>query len=237
MPASPDPVKPNAQYNVAAPESLAMRAALHMRRRMYARFLRELAPRPEESVLDVGVTSDRSYANSNYFEAWYPHKHRITAVGLDDASFLEDLYPGLRFQRADGRELPFADGSFDLVHCAAVIEHAGSRAEQARLLAELWRVCRRGVCVTTPNRWFPVEVHTGVPLLHWLPPKHFRAWLVRRGRGFFADERNLNLLSAGTLRSLCSRAGLPEPQVIRMRLGGWPSNLVAVVRRPQPAVD
>jgi hypothetical protein len=24
--------------------------------------------------------------------------------------------------------------------------------------------------VTTPNRWFPLEVHTLLPLVHWLPP-------------------------------------------------------------------
>jgi hypothetical protein len=24
--------------------------------------------------------------------------------------------------------------------------------------------------VTTPNRWFPLEVHTLLPFVHWLPP-------------------------------------------------------------------
>ena len=23
--------------------------------------------------------------------------------------------------------------------------------------------------ITTPNRWFPVELHTCLPLVHWLP--------------------------------------------------------------------
>ena len=30
------------------------------------------------------------------------------------------------------------------------------------------RVGKR-VFLTTPNRWFPVEVHTRLPLVHWLP--------------------------------------------------------------------
>ena len=25
--------------------------------------------------------------------------------------------------------------------------------------------------MTTPNRWFPVEVHTRLPLVHWLPDR------------------------------------------------------------------
>lgn len=231
-PGRPDAAhKPNAQYNVAAPDSLAMRAALHMRRRMFARFMAEARPSPEDLVLDVGVTSDEAYEHSNYFEAWYPHPQRITAVGLDDARFLEARYPGLRFQRADARALPFPDRSFDLVHCAAVIEHVGSREQQARLLAELWRVARRMVFVTTPNRGFPVEVHTGVPLLHWLPPRHFRAWLRRTGRGFFADEANLNLLRGRDLLALARTAGAPAPRLVRMRLAGFTSNLVLVLAR------
>jgi hypothetical protein len=99
--------KPNAQYNVAAPDSLAIRVTARMRRRMYDRFVAVARPAEHESVLDVGVTSDRSYASSNYLEAWYPAKHRLTACGLDDASFLEEQYPGLRFVPADGLALPF----------------------------------------------------------------------------------------------------------------------------------
>jgi hypothetical protein len=32
--------------------------------------------------------------------------------------------------------------------------------------------------VTTPNRWFPLEVHTLRPFVHWLPPAG-RARLIR----------------------------------------------------------
>jgi len=45
---------------------------------------------------------------------------------------------------------------------------AGGRGGQRAFVHELCRVSRR-VFVTTPNRWFPIEVHTLLPLVHWLP--------------------------------------------------------------------
>src|SRR5215213_7434140 len=108
--------KPNDQYNAATPDSLAVRIGLRVRHRMFDEFMRRLKPRPADTALDIGVTSDRTYTVSNYFEALYPFKARITAAGLGDASFLATLYPGLTYVQANAIRLPFADAAFDLVH-------------------------------------------------------------------------------------------------------------------------
>lgn len=221
----------NAQYNVAAPNSLAARLAGYQRRRMFERFLTASGVRAGDTIIDVGATSDRGYEHSNYLEAWYSHKERITAVGTDDASFLEQLYPGLTFRQADGRDLPFPDRSFDFSHSSAVIEHVGSRADQTRLLAELWRVCRKGLFVTTPNRWFPVELHSVLPLVHWLPPRVFRAILRGFGHEMLADEANLNLMSRRDLLNAAAAARIADARVESARLGGWTSNLLLIARR------
>src|SRR5699024_1602605 len=63
----------------------------------------------------------------------------------------------------------FVDNAFDYVISNAVIEHLGGPVGGAQLLAESDRVARKGWAHTTPNRRFPFELHTGVPLLHWLP--------------------------------------------------------------------
>ena len=118
--------------------------------------MENMAPQSEHTILDVGAKSDRNYDHSNYFEAWYPNPACVTATGIDDASFLEQVFPGMRFAKADGRNLPFADCSFDFVHSSAVLEHVGSSSQQLDFLKELWRVARRGIFLT-PNRWFPIE--------------------------------------------------------------------------------
>ena len=124
----------NAQYNLSAPDSIPVKIAAYQRRRMFDSFLSATGIQEQDTVLDIGVTSDRSYSHSNYLEQWYPYKDRITATGMDDAKFLEDIYPGLRFVLADGRSLPFADQEFDYVHSAAVLEHVGNPDKQTCFL-------------------------------------------------------------------------------------------------------
>lgn len=221
----------NAQYNIAKPASLPVRIAAHQRRRMFADFMRCMRPEEQDTILDVGATSDETYDHSNYLLAWYPYKHRITAVGLDDADFLEVKYPGVIFRKADARALPFFDDSFDYVHSSAVLEHVGSCEEQTRFLAELWRVSRKGVYLTTPNRWFPIEFHTTLPLVHWLP-RHWFATILRWLRlDFFSDEANLNLLSRRKLMRMASVCGMDRPRITNVALLGWPTNLLLSARK------
>jgi ubiquinone/menaquinone biosynthesis C-methylase UbiE len=225
---------PNSQYNVATPESTAIKLAHFQRSRMYCRFLKETKIQPQDTLLDVGATSDQSYSCSNYVEAWYPHKTKITAVGIDDARYLETLYPGITFITADGLDLPFDDASFDVVHSSAVLEHVGGRKNQARLLEECARVARKSAFLTTPNRWFPIEVHTSLPLLHWFPKPVFRALMRRIGRAFFAEEANLNLLGSTELRRLTDATldgSAFSYKVETIALAGWPSNLLLTVHR------
>jgi ubiquinone/menaquinone biosynthesis C-methylase UbiE len=198
---------------------------------MFSTFMRRLNPGPQETVLDIGVTGDQLYSVSNYFEALFPYKANITAAGLDDASHLETLYPGLKFVQANALDLPFDEGEFDLVHSSAVLEHVGSFENQTKMVAECLRVARRAIFLTTPNRWFPVEFHTQLPLLHWLPPATFRGLLRRFGYNFFADERNLNLMSGRQLQR--ASAGIPgwNREIATAKLLGWDSNLILIATK------
>ena len=149
----------------------ASRVSMRSRERKLQLFLSLLHPGPETSVVDVGVTDAPFGGGStdNFFEALYPWPERITGVGHTDLSRFSAAFPAVRAVRADGRELPFADGEFDLGFSNAVVEHvAGGREGQRQFVHELCRVSKR-VFVTTPNRMFPLEVHTLLPFVHWLP--------------------------------------------------------------------
>lgn len=218
--------KPNAQYNVAASGSLADRTGDRVRRQMFDRFLELLRPLPDDKVLDIGVTSDQTYVASNYFELLYPFKKNIIASGVDDAAFLERLYPGLKFLQADALRLPFRDDQFDIVHSSAVLEHVGSTENQSTMISECLRVARRGICLTTPNRWFPLELHTQLPLVHWLPKPVHRAAFRALGHAFFAEERNLNLMSRSDLSKIATRFSGWRFEIVPAKLLGLTSNLM-----------
>lgn len=223
--------KPNDQYNLAAPDSLAVRIGAHVRKQMFRTFTSHLKPTMSDMVLDVGVTSDQVYSVSNYFEALYPFKDRLTAAGIDDASFLKTLYPGVRFVQANALDLPFADASFDLVHSSAVLEHIGSFKNQAKMIRECLRVARRGIFVTTPNRWFPVEFHTQLPFVHWLPARFYRQIFRQLGYGFFAEESNLNLLSRRQLEKMVDKIDSWKFEILSAKLFGLTSNLMLFASR------
>ncbi len=64
------------------------------------------------------------------------------------------LNPVRDVSQADGRHIPFADGSFDLVIAHHVLHHI---ADQTCALAEMVRVTSRYVVIADLNRWNPVN--------------------------------------------------------------------------------
>ncbi|MEB3334684.1 MAG: class I SAM-dependent methyltransferase [Cyanobacteriota bacterium] len=216
-------MKAESEYIAPRLGGFGPKLAWKVRREIYRRFIERLQPQANWLVLDVGVTSDRT-PDSNFFEKLYPYSPSLTAVGLEDASFLEQEHPGLKFIKADACQLPFETNSFDLAFCSAVIEHVGSRQRQQNLIRELTRVSRIAI-VTTPNRYFPLEFHTLTPLLHWLKPSIFRRFLALTGRSFFADEKNLHLLSEDDMDMIVKDERL-ACEKHHHRLLGLTSNLV-----------
>ena len=203
--------------------TLAWRA----RSAIYKRFVERLAPRPDDTVLDVGVTCDSLHGESNFFEQLYPYKQRITCVGTEDASDIEVAHPGVRFtQVVSGEPLPFPAKRFKIAFSNAVVEHVGSREHQRRFVREILRVSER-FFVVVPNRWFAIEPHTGLPLIHYLPAPAFRGALRWSGHAFWAKEENLNLLGRADLAGLFPADASTTIEAVGIGWIGYRSNIAA----------
>jgi len=201
---------------------MASKISFMVRRNMFDLFMAFMNPAPFDRILDVGVTPDQLLPESNFFEQLYPFTNRLTVTSIEDASFLEIRYPGLSFVQTGTDELPFDDNSFDIVFCSAVLEHVGSRMNQQHFVNELLRVARR-FFIITPNRQFPIEFHTFLPVIHWLPQPIHQKILRQLGLRFWAKTDNLNLLTPRSLLAL-----FPDTtniHLIRLKLAGFPSNL------------
>jgi len=198
-------------------EKIADSISARSRKKKFDQFLRLVAPRPDETLIDVGVNTEEYSAADNYLEKFYSYPENITAVGIGDLSLFRERYPKAKSFEGDGRALPFGDNSFDIAYSNAVIEHVGStRADQLQFLTELVRVSKRGY-LTTPNRHFPIEIHTRTPLLHLLlPKKMFDAFLVFIGKEWATGDY-MHLLSKKDIHSLFADAHISNYTLLENR--------------------
>ncbi len=216
-------------YQAASQRSLGERLTVLARDRIFDDFVRIAAPRPRDAILDVGV-SDVVNDAANVLERRYGHPERITAVGLGDGAAFRAEYPCVTYRRIEAnRPLPFPDRAFELAASNAVLEHVGSRQHQIAFVRELVRVSRK-VFVTVPNRFFPIEHHTAIPLLHYWDAGFARG-CAALGKDEWASEKNLILMSRRSLAALAP-PGIPcRIGYTGIALGPFSSNIFMFLDR------
>lgn len=233
------------------------RVAEASRRKRATLFHSALQPEPTASLIDLGGGKGRHLAE------FLPQMRNATIADFNPAALAHarTVY-GFKTRLVDGSEiLPFADQEFDIVFCSSVIEHVtGEKAaaverfkrdgaafrreawrHQVQFASELRRIGRR-YFVQTPNRFFPVEVHSWIPLIGVLPT-HWQ-WLVIRVFNRFWPRKDENpdwaLLSYREMVEL-----FPDATIHRERFMGLTKSIIAVghgeagraPRREHPAVE
>lgn len=212
-------------YQHAGRIPLARRVSALARRRVYQLFLETMRPAATDRVLDVGTTDD-SGVESNMLEQLYPHRRQLTCLSLSDGKAILTAYPGVHHvQSFRGQPFPFERNAFAIVYCNAVLEHVGTAAQQREFLQEICRVAPRRF-VVVPNARFPIEHHTGLPLIHYLPKMWFRKLLRGGSYDVWSHEENLNYISAAELRATWPD-GRPNITYAGIGVGVLKSNLVA----------
>jgi len=214
-------------YQAAAPRSLGERITVLARDRIYDDFIAICQPGRDDTILDVGV-SDVVNDAANMMQRKYPFPEQITAVGLGSGEDFRAAYPLTQYlQIGANQRLPFADGQFDVATSNAVLEHVGSPEHQELFVHELIRVARK-VFISVPNRYFPVEHHTAIPLLHYSDAA-FHLACRAFGKMEWAVAENLILMSRTSLARLVPEHVGAETAYTGLRLGPFSSNLYLFV--------
>ena len=155
---------------------------------------------------------------------------RLTLVNIDD-SFSQEDWPGMSFEVGDGRELRYADASFDVAFSNSAIEHVGTFDDQRRFADELRRV-GKGVWVQTPAKEFFIEPHLFTPFIHRLPRetqrrlvRNFtvRGWIERPDQEAVDGLLNVRLLTRREMESL-----FPDCELIEEKFLGMTKSYIAV---------
>jgi len=203
------------------------------RERKYMYFLSEIRDQRSEirdQILDVGFANIEYSPVDNYLEKNYPFTADITALGLqtEGNELFSKRYPEVNTVLYDGGIFPFDDKKFDIGWSNAVLEHVGGEDRQILFVKELCRTCKK-VFFTTPNRFFPVELHTRLPLVHWLPKSLCDR--IYNALGFkWATGDAINLLSKRNLKKILKLAGVKSYTIKHNRLLGFTMDFCVVIK-------
>jgi hypothetical protein len=189
----------------------------HFRKQRMQRFVSRFCVNSTTKVLDLGGSA----------LVWEVAEVRpdLTILNLSQNRFNGDWFKRVE---GDACAAPFADQSFDIVFSNSVVEHVGSWDRQQEFAAECMR-CGKSFFVQTPNRWFPIDLHTLLPFVHWLPrlftacvPWSPRVILARSGKEELNDLMGLQLLTKKQMEML-----FPGAEIIEEKFCGFTKSLLA----------
>ena len=185
----------------------------------------------KNSIIDIGTTPSLDDIQNIILSKIKDNKKVVCLSNLN-CKILKKKYPNIKkILKGDGRNNKLPNDSFDIVHSNATIEHVGSYKNQLLFIKECLRISKKYVFIQTPNRFYPVDFHTIIPFIHWLPKKIHRKILKIIGLNFYSLEKNLNLLSKIELINLCEKLNIKNYKIIKHKLCFITSNLILLIKK------
>lgn len=180
------------------------------------------------SFLDIGTTEEIDLKSSNFFVKNFKNiklKKSISDQNIELKDFSDILKKSITSNFTIDEITRFKS---DLVISSATIEHVGNLSNQNKMIKNIISLTNKFFFVTTPNRFFPIDFHTKLPLIHMLPKKMHRYILTKIGLNEYALEENLNLLDFNTLEQLIKAQNIEnfKIKIFKIKLFGLTSNLL-----------
>ena len=125
-----------------------------------------------EHALDIGTTDDDGFESSNYLIKNLRNikiYRSISDQKINSKFFSKTLTKSItdNFSHEE-----IENYSSDLVISNATIEHVGDKNSQIKMTENIIKLSKKIFVITTPNRFYPFDFHTKIPLIHWLPKKN-----------------------------------------------------------------
>ncbi len=198
---------------------------------------------PQTRILDIG--SEDGSAIASVLRGTRAVAKNVYIADVDRARVAEGArrYGFVPVPIGESGGLPFGDGFFDIVYCSSVIEHvtipksevwtsvsgrefrATAKRRQLEFAMEIRRL-GKSYYVQTPNKWFPIESHTWLPLVGILPRRiqvgvigiSNRCWIK-------ATSPDWSLLTAKDMNEM-----FPDAEIRYERFMGLRKSIMAIKR-------
>jgi hypothetical protein len=182
-----------------------------------------------KEVLDIGTTNDESFKSSNVIikNLKNINKYKSISDQIITLKLFSKKYNKSITSKFSNKEIKIF--SSDLVISNATIEHVGSKKNQTKMLKNIINLTKKIFIIITPNKNYPLDFHTKIPFVHWLPKKIYRKLLKLANLRFFSLEKNLNLLSENDLIMILNNFNNQIVyKIYYIKLLGLISNLIVV---------
>mgnify|MGYP001178710706 CR=1 FL=1 len=184
-----------------------------------------------KDILDVGSTEDDDNVSSNYIVkniGKFKEYKSISNQVIRSNFFTHKLTKSITENFSDEEIQNFGS---DLVISNATIEHVGSFENQVKMCNNIINLSRKYFIIITPNRFHPFEFHTKIPFIHWFPKKIYRKILNLIGLSFFAQEKNLNLLSEYDFKLIMKKLNQIDYSIKNIKFFFIKSNLILIGKK------
>ena len=183
-----------------------------------------------QDVLDIGTTSDTENKSSNLIIKNLKNVKNLSSISdqLITSPFFKKKLQKSIVQNFSEHEIE--NFKSDLVVSNATIEHVGNYKNQKAMVRNMIKLSKKMVIISSPYRYHPLEFHTKIPFIHWLPKKIHRNILKNFNISFYSKEKNLNLLSESDFSSFIKNKEI-KSEFRYIKYLFFKSNLIFILKK------